>query len=48
MNLDEAIEFVNQEAIYYDEQVSKFLASSDEDAKNSLHYQKKTPIYCLM
>ena len=51
MNLDEAIEFISQEAIYYDEQTSKFLASSDEDAKSSPHYQKKiqfTALYNLL
>ena len=41
MNLDEALEFVNQEAVYHDAQLSKYLASNDKDAQSSPHYQKK-------
>ena len=45
MNLDDAIEFVSQEAIYHDEQFSKSLALNEDEAESSAHYQKKTSVY---
>lgn len=41
MNLDEALEFVSQEAEYHDEQSSKLLTLNNEDAKGLYHYEKK-------
>ena len=51
MNLDDAIEFISQEAIYHDEQLSKSLALNEDEAESSAHYQKKrlyTSLYNLL
>lgn len=40
MNLNEAIEFVSQEAVYHDEQSSSLLAIDEKDSKGLFHHQK--------